>query len=113
MEVHVKITKTELEKYKEYAHIQRKMNALCNNKCGPSGSSGRSACCGCPEQRELCNLLKKTGIEDYNKSGIIENYVEMLLDFCDARIEFDRATERLNTLRRECDAAYRKFEVLD
>lgn len=112
MEVYVKITKDELERYKEYAYTLRKMADFCNNKCGPPGSRCRMECCGCPGHGELEKLLEETGIRNYNESGVIKDYVETLLDFCDARVNFERANDRLNTLRRKVDDAYSKFEVI-
>lgn len=113
MEVYVKITKDELERYKEYAYTLRKMADFCNKKCGSPGSRGRMGCCGCPEQSDFVDRLDKTGIKDYDESGVVKEYVETLLDFCDARDAFDRANDRLNNLRRKCDDAYSKFEVVD
>jgi len=112
MEVYVKITKGELERYKEYAHILRKMKDFCNKRCGSPGSRDRMECCGCPGHGELAKLLEETGIRNYNESGAIKDYVETMLDFCDARADFERANDRLNILRRKADEAYSKFEVI-
>ena len=112
MEVHIKITKEELGRYKEYAHIRRMIADLCNNKCGSPGSRCRMECYGCPDRGKLEELLDKTGIKDYDESGVIKEYVETLFAFCDARVAFDRANDRLNNLRRKCDDAYSKFEVI-